>query len=53
MRVIHILNTDKYSGAENVVINIIKELKNEVDSFYVSLKGPIEKILALLIVPMI
>ena len=45
MRVIHILNTDKYSGAENVVINIIKELKNEVDSFYVSLKGPIEKIL--------
>ena len=45
MRVIHVLNSNKYSGAENVVINMIKELNSEMDCFYVSPEGQIEEIL--------
>ena len=29
MRVLHILNTSSYSGAENVAITIIKELEKD------------------------
>lgn len=45
MKVLHILNTGMYSGAENVVITIIKTTKDTVDSVYCSLDGPIKKIL--------
>ncbi|WP_027089518.1 glycosyltransferase [Thomasclavelia saccharogumia] len=47
MRVIHLLNTGSYSGAENVAITIIKSMRkyNDVENFYVSLDGPIRQIL--------
>lgn len=42
IKIIHILNSRKYSGAENVVINIIKNIQNEdFDLIYVSPKGDI------------
>ncbi len=44
-KVLHILNTGSYSGAENVVITIIKNTKNDVDSVYLSLDGSIRDIL--------
>lgn len=44
MRVVHVLSTGGYSGAESVVIRIIKNMKN-VDSVYVSPKGIITDIL--------
>lgn len=45
IKVIHILNTSKYSGAENVVITLINSTKNYVDSTYVSLDGSIREYL--------
>lgn len=45
LRVMHILNTGGYSGAENIVITIINSMKSKIDGFYVSPKGNIEKIL--------
>jgi len=45
MRVIHILNTGGYSGAENVVISIINNTKEYVDAIYVSPEGIINEIL--------
>lgn len=44
MRVLHVLNTNSYSGAENVAITIINHMP-DVDSTYLSLKGPISEIL--------
>lgn len=44
-RVLHILNTGSYSGAENVVISIINNTKEEVDSVYLSKDGTIREIL--------
>lgn len=44
MRVLHVLNTGTYSGAENVAITIINHMP-DVDSTYLSLKGPISEIL--------
>lgn len=45
MRVLHILNTSSYSGAENVAITIIKELEKDknYEAYYVSPRGNIEK----------
>ena len=45
MRVLHILNTSSYSGAENVAITIIKELEKDknYEVYYVSPRGKIEK----------
>lgn len=45
MKVMHILNTGAYSGAENVVISIITHTRNDVESIYVSPKGTIESVL--------
>ena len=44
-KIVHILNTGKYSGAENVAITIIKGTESYCDSVYVSLEGSIEKVL--------
>lgn len=44
-RVLHILNTSSYSGAENVVINIIKCLPLDFECAYVSMDGSIRIIL--------
>lgn len=45
MKVLHILNSNKYSGAENVAINIIKNLNNNIECFYVSPEGTIQEVL--------
>ena len=46
--IIHLLNTDRYSGAENVAIQIIKENRFQNTNFYyVSKEGPIKKNLAI------
>lgn len=44
-KVLHILNTGSYSGAENVVITIINNTKAEVDSVYLAKDGSIRNIL--------
>lgn len=46
--VLHILNTNSYSGAENVAITIIKNFQNRNSDYhfvYVSLDGPIKTVL--------
>lgn len=45
MRVLHVLNTGKYSGAENVVITLIHALEDTAECAYVSPDGPIRIIL--------
>lgn len=45
MKIMHVLNTNSYSGAENVAITIINEMKNENEIIYVSLDGPIKEYL--------
>lgn len=47
MKIIHLLATNNYSGAENVVIQIIKmfEKNNDVNMLYIAKQGPIEKTL--------
>ena len=45
MRIIHILNTNRYSGAENVAITIINKMKKNNDIIYVSPDGPIREYL--------
>lgn len=44
-KVLHILNTGSYSGAENVVISIISNMSENVDSVYLSKEGSIREIL--------
>ena len=44
-RVLHILASNKYSGAENVACTIIKNLSDKYDFAYCSPRGPIEDIL--------
>ena len=44
IKVLHLLSSNKFSGAENVVCNII-EKNYKYEMFYCSLKGPIEEIL--------
>ena len=44
-RVLHVLSSDRYSGAENVACTIIENLSEEFDMAYCSLSGPIAKIL--------
>lgn len=46
MKVMHLLNTGKYSGAENVVCQIVDLMKDDVDFVYCSLDGEIKKVLA-------
>lgn len=45
-RILHILNSNSYSGAENVVITIIENMKDTYDCAYLSPRGPISKVLA-------
>ena len=45
-RVLHILATDRFSGAENVACTIIKNLSDEFDMAYCSPYGSIEGVLA-------
>ncbi|MBU5294097.1 glycosyltransferase [Anaerosalibacter bizertensis] len=44
-KIMHILSSNSYSGAENVVINIINSLSNDYDFAYVSPEGPIQEVL--------
>ncbi len=41
MKVLHILGTNRYSGAENIAITIIKYLNDKFESAYCSLDGTI------------
>lgn len=45
MKVLHVLNTGKYSGAENVAITLIHALEGDVECAYTSPDGPIKEIL--------
>ena len=45
MKIIHILNSNSYSGAENVVITIINKMKSKHDIIYVSPEGSIRQYL--------
>ncbi len=44
-RVLHLLKSGIYSGAENVVIEIIRKLSNQYNFLYVASDGPIREIL--------
>lgn len=47
MRVIHLMSTDDYSGAENVAINIVNELNNlGIETYYATQKGKIDEFLS-------
>lgn len=43
MKILHILGTDRLSGAENVVIDILSSLRLDNEVYYVSPDGPIRK----------
>ncbi len=45
IKVLHILNTGSYAGAENVVIAIIQQMKSQADGIYLSKDGNIKKYL--------
>lgn len=45
-RILHVLASNSFSGAENVVCTIIENMKDKFDMAYCSPKGKIEKILA-------
>ena len=45
MKVLHLLASNKYSGAENVVCQIIKMFNNSVEMVYCSVDGPIAQTL--------
>ena len=45
MKVLHVLSSNKFSGAENVVCQIIKMFKGEVEMTYCSPNGEIKKTL--------
>lgn len=45
IKVLHILNSNSYSGAENVVITIINTMKDKVEGIYLSREGSIRDIL--------
>ena len=45
MKILHLLASNKYSGAENVVCQIIDMFKNEIEMAYCSPNGPIENTL--------
>jgi len=43
IKIIHLLNTNSYSGAENVVITIINSMKDDYVFYYASFDGPIKE----------
>lgn len=45
LRVLHILNSNRYSGAENVAITMINHMRNHIDFAYESLDGQIRDVL--------
>lgn len=45
IRIVHVLKSSIYSGAENVVITIIKNLQDEFDFTYIATDGPIKETL--------
>lgn len=45
MKVLHLLNTSKFSGAENVACQISALLKDQIDFIYCSLDGEIRNVL--------
>ncbi len=45
IKIMHLLNTGKFSGAENVAISIIDNMKKDFDFIYVSRDGSIRSIL--------
>ena len=45
IKVLHILNTGSYAGAENIVIAIIQQMKSQADGIYLSKDGNIKKYL--------
>lgn len=45
VRVLHILNSSSYSGAENVAITMINHMKDQIDFAYESLDGQIRDVL--------
>lgn len=45
IKVAHVLKSSIYSGAENVVMTIIENLKTEFDFIYIATDGPIRKVL--------
>ena len=51
MKVLHILASNKYSGAENVACQIIKMFDGDIDMAYCSPNGPISKSLQDMSVP--
>lgn len=46
MKVLHLLSSNKFSGAENVACQIINMFKNEIEMIYCSPRGQIEESLA-------
>lgn len=44
--ILHLLSSNKYSGAENVACTIIDNLKDEYEMFYCCPSGPIEEMLS-------
>ena len=44
-KVLHVLSSDRFSGAENVACTIIENMLNDYDMVYCSLRGPIENTL--------
>lgn len=45
LRIMHVLKSSVYSGAENVVITIIRSLSEQFDFIYVATDGPIREVL--------
>lgn len=45
IRVLHVLNSNSFSGAENVVMTIIRNMPDEITAVYVSPDGPIRAVL--------
>ena len=45
IRVLHVLNSNGFSGAENVVISIIRNMPKEISAAYASPDGPIRAVL--------
>ncbi len=43
MKILHFLVTDKYSGAENVQLSILEEMKDGNEVYYVSPDGPVRE----------
>lgn len=42
-KIIHVLNSNQYSGAENVAVNIIQSLSSDFEFAYACPQGPIEE----------